>query len=170
MIERKIGNMLEEVSNGFMVQGCNAQGVMGGGIALSIKNMYPEAYRQYRDKWEHGSYLVFPGETDHKHIQELEMGTIIPVQVTHNAIMVNAITQRFFTSHPYSNGGREVDYEAVAKAFELINELPSLYEDVDPILNFPLVGAGLAKGNWDIVASIIDETVTHMDKVLWVLP
>lgn len=169
MIETRTGNMLEEVTEGFMMQGCNAQGEMGAGIALAIRNKWPIVYDEYMRAWDNGHPLPIHGTSTTIHLQELEMGSIIPVRVTPDIIMINAITQRFYTGHAFSDGGREVDYEAVAQACESINNLV-LSTVVMEVLHFPLIGAGLAKGNWDIIASIIDETIDRVEKVLWVLP
>ena len=171
MIETRTGNMLEEVTEGYMMQGCNAQGRMGSGIALAIKNKWPVVFDHYNDRYKRGhSVELVPNSSTSLFIPELEMGTIIPVQVASSIAMINAITQRFYTGHAGSTGGREVDYEAVASCCELINDMPLADISVPPILNFPLIGAGLAKGNWNVIASIIDETITNMYKVLWVLP
>lgn len=162
MINYEIGDLLS-ITKGFLPQGCNTQGKMGSGIALSIKNKWPEVYQAYLTKFKEGHNL------NGVKLQELEMGTIIPVSVNPDIVVINAMTQRFYTGHRNSVGGREVDYDAIAKCFEEINKLPELYPDVEPILNFPLIGAGLAKGNWRIISTIIDETITSMEKVLWTL-
>ena len=43
-IIQKVGNLLEDTSVDVILQQCNIHICMGGGLALAIKNMYPEAY------------------------------------------------------------------------------------------------------------------------------
>lgn len=168
MIEHRIGNMLEEATNGFLVHGCNCQGVMGSGIARSIRDKWPAAYSEYRDTYKKGYYDIYQGV---QMLNELRLGTIIPVEVEPGIVVVNAMTQRFYQGHPdRPHGKRYVNYESVARAFEKMNnELPVQFHGVDLVLHFPLIGAGLAKGDWNIISNIIDHTVTNFDKVLWTL-
>ena len=156
MIINTTGNMIEECTTGFMVHGCNCQGAMGSGIARVIRDKWPQVYAQY----------------NHYHQKNgLELGSIQPIAVNSELIVINAMTQEFYLGHPACpHRERHVDYEAVAKCFEAINGLPLLFPDVEPVLSFPLIGAGLAKGNWTIIETIIDQTITNMEKVLWTLP
>lgn len=38
---------ITEVTKGVVAHGCNCQGVMGGGVALAIRNKWPLAYAEY---------------------------------------------------------------------------------------------------------------------------
>ena len=164
----RYGDILSCVNSGFIVHGCNAQGVMGSGIAKSIKEMYPEVYQAYIDQYKHGHYIDIPYD-EPCHVRELELGTIIPVRVSDTLVIINAITQRYYNGHKKSSGGREVDYEAVAKSFEKINSTVSSFPDIEPVLSFPKIGAGLGGGDWDIISTIIRKSVMNLDLNLWVL-
>lgn len=48
LISRK-GNILS-ASSGIVVHGCNAQDVMGSGLAAQIKKLFPDAFSDYRKK------------------------------------------------------------------------------------------------------------------------
>ena len=76
------GNVLD-VAKGIIVHGCNAQGVMGSGIALEIKNRFPNVFDAYRKH-----YI--------KNNNSLTLGEIIPAKVADDKWIVNAITQKFF--------------------------------------------------------------------------
>lgn len=156
MIKHQVGDMLKQATTGFLVHGCNCQGVMGSGIAWSIRHNWPPVFKAYRTT---------------QAMSGLELGTIVPVQVEPNLVVVNAMTQRYFSGHPQDpDAKRYVDYEAIAKSFETINdELPGKYPGVDLVLNFPLIGADRGRGDWNIISNIIDHTVTNFDKVLWTL-
>lgn len=144
---------------GVIVHGCNCMGVMGGGIALQVRQHFPTAYAKYREVFE---------------TEGLKLGTINYVIVDHpelvpKKIIVNAMTQREFGSDK-----RYVNYEAVATAFEAVNELlhaiKYAYGVTLPVI-FPQIGAGLAGGNWAIIETIIDQTVSdEFEKICYVYP
>lgn len=137
---------------GVIVHGCNCQGVMGGGIARTVRERYPTAYKVYRDKYESE---VEPGS---QRFTGLKLGEITSVQVDVNKFIVNANTQDNHGTHR-----RQVDYEAVARCFEKVNflayELSKEAGFMLPII-FPQIGAGLGGGNWKIIEAIIDETLS----------
>jgi len=155
MINTIEGNVLA-VPKGIIVHGCNCQGVMGAGVALQIKNIYPAAYKVYRDKYESRSNPK-PGDGLQ---MGLQLGEITFAEVEPFKIIVNANTQ-------YSCGGdkRYVDYEAVAQCFEKVERLARMIENTNSgkklDIFFPMIGAGLAGGNWNIISTIIDETVSN---------
>ena len=130
---------------GLIVHGCNAQGVMGGGIALAVKNKYPEAYDAYRTAYETSG---------------LELGTIIPVEVRLDKWIINAITQDLYGLNRVSfSRGRQVSYDAVAECFYKIVQFARTL-DIDNLdIIYPLIGAGLGGGNWFIIDKIIDEAI-----------
>lgn len=170
-IQIVIGNMLEEAPGGFMVHGCNCQGVMGSGIAAAIRKKWPNVFRAYLDKYTEGYYDRYLGVQT---LNQLRLGTIIPVEVDQDGVplmVVNAMTQKVYQGHPDNpKAERYVNYESLARAMRKLNALPKKYPHVAPILHFPLIGAGLAKGNWQIIGQIIDQEITEMEKILWILP
>lgn len=143
MIQTKVGNLLD-VKQGVIVHGCNAQGVMGSGVAAQIKKKWPEAYTVYREHWA--------GTTR-------GLGEISYTQVAPGLLVVNAVTQRFFGR----DGARYVSYDAVADAFAQIRKT-----FCGSPVHFPKIGAGLGGGNWDIIAAIIDAELPGVEKTLWV--
>ena len=132
------------VDTGIIVHGCNCWGVMGAGIAAQVRSRYPTAYEVYMKKHS----------TD-----GLKLGEITSAEVAPNKIIVNANTQ-------FNCGGdrRYVNYEAVAECFEAVKMLARLMEGAGhPKLDivFPMIGAGLAGGNWTIIETIILETIKN---------
>lgn len=135
MINTIKGDILR-INQGIIVHGCNAQGVMGSGIALQIKDQFPKAYEIYV-----GSPMI--------------LGYISVARINSQKIIVNAITQNLYGR----SGKRFVNYEAIAECFERIIENFSHLENL-PIC-FPSIGAGLGGGDWDIIKTIIDRTVPN---------
>ena len=89
-----------------IVHGCNAQGVMGSGVALAVKQRWPGAYEEYK-KYVNNIGVGKP---------EL-LGLVIPYSDTKNKILVaNAITQLNFGK----DGRKYVSYQAVYLAFNTI--------------------------------------------------
>jgi len=150
-IERHVGNLLD-VTTGIIVHGCNARGVMGAGVAKAVKERYPGAYHLYR-----GVYNG-PG---------LAVGNIIPYEVPTAAprpelVIVNAIAQ-----DGYGTETRQVDYEGLYCCFSQIPGLAEKYRLHD--VHFPLIGCGLAGGDWTVVEAIIKSALKGLGMHLWLL-
>ena len=139
-LTHKIGNLFE---TNVIAHGCNAQGVMGSGVALQMKNLHPKAYEVYKSA-------------------PMTMGSISHVSCD-GKLIINMITQQRYGKA----GVRYVDYEAIAEAFFLTGNL--LQRHTLTTLNIPLIGAGLGGGNWDIIELIIRDTLKGMplDVVVW---
>lgn len=139
MIIYKSGSLLD-VTSGIIAHGCNAQGVMGAGVAKLIKHKYPLAH-QY--------YLSMPKT----------LGSVEYIQVTETLWVANCIIQEFY--------GRDKDkvyvsYDAIFTCFNKLNK-------VDVQLNIPLMGAGLAGGEWDIISDVINAAIPSKEVICWKL-
>ena len=99
------------------------------------------------------------------------MGSIIPVQTDAKTVWINAITQRYYRGHKSALPGvtRFVSYDAIEDSFAKINLLPAQYPGIPPVLNMPLIGAGLGGGKWDIIEEIVRNTIINLDVVVWTL-
>lgn len=134
----KFGDILT-VDRGIIVHGCNAQGVMGSGIAKEIRGAYPAAY------------LAYVEHVQGKRREEV-LGTVAFYDVPDTDLTIaNAITQLTFGK----DGRRYVSYEAIQRAFDVIvarANQPGSQRQV----HYPLIGAGLGGGDWAIISEIID--------------
>lgn len=146
------GDVLANVTGGIIVHGCNSRGVMGSGIALSIKNKYPDAFGAYRSQYEKSG---------------LTLGDVIFVEVMPGLFVANAITQAGFIgtdgSDPY---GRYVSYDALDIAFKRVNEFSKKHSL--PV-HYPLIGADRGRGDWAIISTIIQQSLSDTS-YLWILP
>jgi O-acetyl-ADP-ribose deacetylase (regulator of RNase III) len=118
-----------------IIHGCNCFCTMGAGIAKGIKFNFPEAYAE--------DLNTEPGDKN-------KLGTISFAEVkipTGKLIVVNAYTQ-----YHYAGADRLVDYGAVRSAFREVKQKLSGLR-----IGYPAIGAGLAGGDWNIIATIIDE-------------
>lgn len=143
---------LLDIEQGMIVHGCNAQGVMGSGVADQIRRKYPYAYRTYYDAYTAAGLML--GEV------------IYAVFDTKNLIIANAITQQFFGRDP---NRVYVDYHAVRKC---MRNVAGVAKQHNMQVHFPKIGAGLARGNWSILSTIIDEELDDagVEGILHILP
>jgi O-acetyl-ADP-ribose deacetylase (regulator of RNase III) len=148
-IKTQIGNLLH-VTSGHIVHGCNAQGVMGSGVALAVKQTYPVAFDDYMKVYNAGN---------------LVLGQALPTPVSHTLIVWNAVTQNL-----YGGGVRQVSYDAVQTCFQDVNDFIKIslaHGSICPAeVHIPLIGAARGGGNWEIIREIIEQTV-EFPTTLW---
>lgn len=133
--------------NSLVVHGCNAQGVMGSGVAKYVKDNFPSAYYEYlRHHEEHG----------------LKLGEVIPALVLPGRWVLNAITQEFYGRDP---GRVYVDYQAIEIAFSRVRQFAE--SNNIATINYPKIGAGLGGGDWTRISSIINTQLDGLDHYLW---
>jgi O-acetyl-ADP-ribose deacetylase (regulator of RNase III) len=143
------GDLLEFARIGrfdVIVHGCNCQCAMGKGIALAIKQNFPEAY---------AADLETPKG------DRAKLGTFSSALVERppaRFTVVNAYTQFHWRGQP---GEILADYDAIRSAFGLIKQTFAGWR-----IGYPKIGAGLARGDWSRIAGIIDEALTAEDHTL----
>lgn len=145
----KTGDLLQ-APEPMIVHGCNAQGVMGSGVAKLIRDRWPQAYNCYRAAYEANG---------------LKVGTVITVDVGKKMI-ANAITQEFYGRDPRRV---YVDYQAVSDCMAHINKRAPMYLGEGGHVAMPLIGAGLAGGEWGRIAEIIEQESTRFQPVVYTL-
>ena len=153
----KVGDLFAEVEHGYIMHGCNAQGVMGSGVAKIVRDDYPIAFETYAK--QHPNYIL---------------GEVIPAIVDTNKVIVNAITQDQFGTHQV-----QVDYDAVQQACRGAKHLAASGMIASREIHFPFIGAGLAGGDEHTLLTIFDnefsntqdsENPYNLDGTLWLLP
>lgn len=146
----QVGDLFLNVEHGYIMHGCNAQGVMGSGVAKIVRDTYPAAFERYAR--QHPHYIL---------------GEVIPVVVDENLVIVNAITQEFFGTDQV-----QVDYDAVKAACVNVKNLvesATLIKSTD--IHFPFIGAGLGGGDQAKLLNIFEDEFdsSSMSATLWVL-
>ena len=127
-----------------IIHGCNCFCTMGAGIARLIRDNFPEAYQ--------ADLKTRMGEKE-------KLGTYSLARIERNDnifTVVNGYTQYDFSGH-----GVLVDYGAVRKLFAGIK---NNFENQK--IGYPKIGAGLAKGNWEMISDIINEELQGEDHAL----
>ncbi len=127
-----------------IIHGCNCFCTMGAGIAKSIRDNFPEAYQadlktDMGDKNKLGTY-------SYAQINKQE----------NRLIIVNGYTQ-----FDFSGENVLVDYGAIRDLFAKIKK-----DFKNKRIGYPKIGAGLAKGDWQVISSIISEELKGEDHTL----
>lgn len=138
MITEIKGNLLQMAKSGkfdVIIHGANCLCTMGAGVAKSIAHEFPEA-------------LVADRQTIRG--DKLKLGTFTSVFVTdYKFFIVNLYTQFGFGASKNAEE-QEGRYIAIRNGLKKIKEVYA-----GKRLGIPLIGAGLAGGDWNIIRSII---------------
>ncbi len=126
--------------NSLIVHGCNAQGAYGSGVAGQMCRLAPEARFAYLREAKNG----------------LSLGQIIPAKKPHsdNIWVINGITQEFYGTNKnvcYASMLAIRDVMIKTLEFARIHRITEIH--------MPLIGAGLANGDWTIIEGIIDSVL-----------
>ena len=127
-----------------IVHGCNCQCEMGKGIALAIKQQFPEAYAA-DCATEKGS--------------RSKLGSFSSARVERDGrffVVVNAYTQ-----FDWRGPGVKADYEAIRTVMRSIAAAFA-----ESRIGYPKIGAGLAGGDWAVISPVIDEELNGLDHTL----
>ena len=139
------------VTSGIIVHGCNAQGVMGSGVAKMVRAKYPFAYESYADHIA----LCQTSKFD-------PLGTVDFAEINADLVIANAITQKHFGK----DGQKYVSYRAIFNVFALVGQYAV---DHDLHIHYPTIGAGLGGGDWAIISEIIDNALGQsVHRTLWI--
>ena len=147
MLSIKVGDMFSETMGQqcIIVHGCNAQGVMGSGVAAIVKKLYPYAYLSYK-------------QVHRRHGLPLGSVVMAPAPLKRGPTIANAITQEFY--------GRDnklyVSYDAVVVAMQAIAKLAG-----DTPVHLPMIGGGLGGGDVKRLTAIFQAAFHNTDATLW---
>ena len=149
MIKHLQNSDITKVTHGIIVQGCNAQGVMGSGVAKQLRAKYPDIFMDY-----------LSGLQEYKEESISPLGAVFLSEITSNLVIANAITQEFYGR----DGQQYVSYQALEHAFKCVAGRAS---DMDLPVHLPyLIGAGLGGGDEKIILEIINKTLYNTDCTL----
>lgn len=117
---------------------------MGRGIALAIKNMFPEAY----------DADLRTVKADREKLGSISIARIDRSSVSF--VVVNAYTQFHWRGE-----GVLANYDAIRSAFAAVKN-----QFAGQRIGYPKIGAGLAKGDWQTIAQIIEDELSGEDHSL----
>lgn len=135
-IEYKVGDLLE-AREPYIAQGCNAQGVMGSGVAKVWRKKWPDSYEDYHNEFKTNG--LFLGQVVFHHTSKFPQ-----------PVLCNCITQDFYGR----DGGPYVSYDAVRSCMKELQKMAA-----GQAIAMPKIGAGLGGGDWNIISEIIEEEI-----------
>jgi O-acetyl-ADP-ribose deacetylase (regulator of RNase III) len=145
MIKYFQGDVLKSSAQ-VIAHGCNCRGGFGAGIAQQILRQFPRAEQAYMSKFK----------TEGWHLGEVQI-----VKVGPEKFIANCATQDRYGS---PKGGKVyADYGAIK---EVMIQLKDFCQEYNYQLAVPKIGAGLAGGDWNTIAQIINEVCPDME--VWV--
>ena len=120
--------------------GCNCFLNMGAGIAKTIKHTFKAAYL---------------ADLNTKYGDKSKLGTY-----TH-AVVGELTIVNLYTQYKYSRSQVEADYNAIRKCMRALKK-----DFSGKVIGLPLIGAGLAGGDWNTIENIIKEELVDEDVVI----
>jgi O-acetyl-ADP-ribose deacetylase (regulator of RNase III) len=127
-----------------IVHGCNCMCAMGAGIAKAIKATFPEAYA---------------ADCDTPKGAREKLGTISTARVERDERVLHVVNG--YTQFHWRGKKPLVDYEAVGA---VMREVGRRFKGQR--IGYPRIGAGLAGGDWERIAALIDAELTGHDHTL----
>lgn len=137
MIKYVDGDLIKLAKEGHfdvIAHGCNCFLAFGAGIAPQIKAKYPDAYT--------ADCATVKGDIK-------KLGTISFTEST-KPIIVNIYSQ--YDTNGRRQGKMDLDYNALRSGIKLMKERYS-----GKRFGMPMIGSGLAGGDWNIIEKIIEE-------------
>lgn len=153
MIYYRVGDLLEQDDINVILQVNNIFHAFGAGIALAIKNKYPEAFEADK-KTPYGD--------------KSKIGTFSWAKTEDGKVICN-----LYTMKGLGTGQRQLDYEAFYSCLEQIRDLVNNSTKQYKIGIPYKIGAALAGGSWPIIESMIFDVFGDLEKddvIICVLP
>lgn len=141
------GDLLQLALDGrfdVIVHGCNCLCTMGAGIAKQIKAQFPEAY---------AADLRTPKSDRNK------LGTISTARIQRGDRAFHIVNA--YTQFNWRGQGVLADYSAIRAAMRRVKQ-----DFAGKRIGYPLIGAGLAGGDWAVISAIVDEELAGEDHAL----
>lgn len=141
---KRIKQDITEIENGIICHQVNAKGVMGAGLAATIKVKFPGAYKDYREVYNTGA---------------MKLGSLVISPIKENLYVAHIVGQ-----NNYGRGRTFTNYQALHIGLNQLKKFRKTLDEDIPIY-FPYrMGSGLGGGSWRIVKDIIEEF--HPDAII----
>ena len=127
-----------------IIHGCNCFCSMGAGIAKQIRDNFPEAYQ--------ADLKTQMGDKE-------KLGTSSQASIKKNGTIFTIVNG--YTQYDFSGNGTLVNYKAIQKIFARIKK-----DFANQRIGYPKIGAGLAKGDWEMISKIINKELQGEDHTL----
>lgn len=138
-----------------LIHGCNTLGKMGSGFAGALRKRFPAT--------------VYPYFETHRKFG-LSLGSVLWVE--NNGLLVGHCMTQATIGH---DGRQHVSYEAIQACMKEVNLAAQVgvpgtsFEKGFSRVAMPLIGAGLAGGDWNIISGIISQEMNFVKPVVYFL-
>lgn len=128
-----------------LIHGCNCFNTMNSGVAKQVKLLYPGAWEEDQktikgDKFKLGTFTVWSGK--------------------HNYYNQTIVVVNLYTQYRYGRDKMYADYDAIRVGLENVHEIFPLQT-----IALPMIGAGLAGGDWKIINDIINDVFKNQELI-----
>ena len=142
IIKKDLIKAFKENEINVIIQQCNCFNTQGSGLAKNIRQEYPEVYSV--------DAATIKGDRS-------KLGTFTHAVINRENISPVGYIINLYGQYRYGKG-LQTDYDAQRTGFKSIVEFLNNHGSVDTIkIGLPLIGCGLAGGDWSIVKQIIQE-------------
>jgi O-acetyl-ADP-ribose deacetylase (regulator of RNase III) len=148
---------LTQATEPYIIHGCNAQGKMGSGVAKALMDRYPAVKEHYLEN-----------HAKHAEAGKRFLGTMHIGHTDTKRVIYNLITQEFYGY----DGKLYASYEAIEQCMRALdNSMRCIKEakGTTPHVAMPLLGCGLAGGDWSVVSEIVQKCSKHFQPVVYTL-
>ena len=153
-------------SHKYILHICNNVGGWGKGFVNAISKRWPEPKSSYKAWYKNGFYT----DRDSAYVK-FQLGENQYVDVTDNITVVNMIAQEGIYPKVDENGKitQPIRYDALKLC--LNSFVDHVKSEKGFTANMPLIGSGLAGGDWNIIEKIINSTLIEngIDTFVYVL-
>ena len=149
MIHYETGDATAPIGNGprVIVHVCNDVGAWGAGFVLAVSRRWPGPQEKYLAKE-----------------RDMVLGDVQFVEVEPELFVANMIAQRGLPSRERRVA---LDYQALARC---LSGVAWLCRKRGASVHMPRIGCGIAGGNWDDVARVIDTALSDVEVFVYDLP
>lgn len=159
MIEYRKGDLMA-VTSGIIAHGCNAQGVMGSGVAALVKAKYPKAFDQYVNDLGMGEQATALPSVSLGYVSFWSPADISAKLHPNDLLIANCITQNLYGR----DGSKFVSYDAIHTCFTTLERVAKA---TSMTINIPRIGAGLGGGDWNVIEAIINSVCKEAKVICW---
>ena len=126
----------------------NDEGLWGAGFVLALDKMSPEPkriYRHWHNYWTKGGSSLF--------FTFIPLGTVQWAKVDEDTYVANMVAQH----RTIRSVDKPICYKSLEVSLETVADFALKH---GATVHMPRIGAGLAGGNWEVIESIINRTLT----------
>ena len=152
IIETVDGNLLDLFDKRWfnvIVHGCNCYQTMGAGIAGQISDRFPEALA--------ADMKTTKGPK--------KLGTYSSTLISRDNVVYGHIVNMYTQDQP-GPSSPEVLESSIRQGFSLLNQNRKDFSSTIPFIGIPMIGAGIARGDWMRHVEIINEVTPDLDIVV----